>query len=84
MVIKADGEKLIVVISALGNQGVSLIDALQASSKSYRVRGVTRNTIKPECKEMEARGVEMVQGDYSKKETLVEAFKGADIVFVSF
>ena len=52
-----------------------------AKEEGWKVRGITRNPDKAQsrvCKE-----VEVVKGDLDDKESLVEAFKGADAIFTN-
>jgi uncharacterized protein YbjT (DUF2867 family) len=54
---------LIVVFGATGGQGGSVVDAIlndPKASEKFALRGVTRDTSKPNSKELEKRGVEMV------------------------
>jgi uncharacterized protein YbjT (DUF2867 family) len=68
-------KKIIAVIGATGNQGGSVVRALQASGQ-FHVRALTRNPGKhPEL------GDEVVEADLSRPETLRAAFEGAYGVF---
>ena len=72
----ADTRKLIAVIGATGQQGGSVVRALQASGE-FRVRAVTRHP------ETHARlADEVVKADMSRPETLRAALDGAYGVFV--
>ena len=77
---------LVVVVAATGLQGRSVIDALEQSDRPYRIRGFTRDPSKPAAQELAAQGVELVTIDPvpERKEDVQKAFKGADIVFVSY
>jgi len=72
---------LVVVVGAAGKQGSSVISALAASSKSYRVRGFTRDPTKPAAKAVAAKGVELIAVDVSVENTdaVKGAFRGVDI-----
>jgi uncharacterized protein YbjT (DUF2867 family) len=55
--------KIITVFGATGNQGGSVINSLLNDaqlSKTFKIRGVTRDTSKPAAQELEKRGVELV------------------------
>lgn len=55
--------KLITVFGATGNQGGSVIRAIQADpalSKEYKIRGITRDPSKPAAKDLAAKGVDVV------------------------
>lgn len=59
--------KIIAVIGATGAQGMAVVQDLLAPSKvgstsPWRVRALTRNANHPRAKELEALGVELVQG----------------------
>jgi hypothetical protein len=56
-----------------------------ASSKPYRLVGLTRDASKPASKEWERKGIEMKEVTIAvgNEDQLRAAFKGADIVFVS-
>jgi uncharacterized protein YbjT (DUF2867 family) len=75
-------KKVIVVIGATGNQGGSVIrHLLKTSADKWHIRGLCRNTTSEKAKELAGKGVEIVQSDVSKKDQLVQAFKGAYAVF---
>jgi uncharacterized protein YbjT (DUF2867 family) len=75
---------LIVVCGATGNQGGSVIRFLIESPKAYRIRGLTRDATKPNAKKLADQGVEVVSVDLTpeNKAKIVEAYTGADVVFV--
>ena len=52
-----------------------------AKEKGWKVRGITRNPDKAQSRV--GKGVEVVKGDLDDKESLVEAFKGADAIFTN-
>ena len=47
----------------------------------WSVRGITRNPGGESAKRLKSAGVEIVQGDLDDKESLVQAFKGAQVIF---
>ena len=72
---------LFVVTGSTGTLGGSVIKALVASSRPYRIRGICRDVDKPAAKALQAQGVEVVSADLGTKEGAERAFEGADIVF---
>lgn len=55
--------KLITVFGATGNQGGSVVKHILADaelSKSFKIRGITRDTSKPAAKALADQGVELV------------------------
>jgi uncharacterized protein YbjT (DUF2867 family) len=73
---ESTNKKVIAVVGATGQQGGAVLRALQAG-KQFRVRALTRNTVKH-------RGLadEVVEADLSRPETLRSAFSGAYGVFL--
>src|SRR6266446_6664938 len=69
-------KKLIAVVGATGQQGSSVVRALQ-SGKQFKVRALTRNPAKH--REL---ADEVIQADLNRPETLAAAFKGAYGVFL--
>ena len=56
--------KLLTVFGATGNQGGSVIRTIlddPVLSKEFKIRGVTRDAKKQSSKDLEAKGVEMVE-----------------------
>jgi uncharacterized protein YbjT (DUF2867 family) len=69
----------ILVGGATGRQGAAVIDELLA--RGYKVRALTR---KPEGKKalgLQAKGVEVVQGDYADQVSLLAAMQGIERMF---
>lgn len=73
---------LIVVVGSTGTQGGSVVKALAASTKSYRVRAITRDTSKPAAQALVALDSEVVAADTTVPEDLAKAFEGADLAFL--
>jgi uncharacterized protein YbjT (DUF2867 family) len=76
--------KLITVFGATGNQGGSVVRAILAHpdhSRSWKIRGITRDTSKPNAVALTQQGVEMVSADLSSKDSVLAAIKGSDAVF---
>ncbi|KAI9840666.1 MAG: hypothetical protein M1837_001390 [Sclerophora amabilis] len=72
--------KLIVIVGVTGNQGASVADVF-VKEAGWKVRGITRDPTKASSKALVERGIEVVKGDLNDKESLVEAFKGANVVY---
>lgn len=56
-------KQLLVVFGATGNQGGSVIRAVQEDSKlssQFRIRGITRDTSKPAAQNLASQGIEVV------------------------
>jgi uncharacterized protein YbjT (DUF2867 family) len=69
-------KKIIVVVGATGLQGKGVVNAL-IKDGSIKVRAITRNANK-----YQGQADEVVQGDLTDLESLINAFKGAHGVFV--
>jgi len=78
---KLDSALLFTVVGSTGTQGRSVVHAIKASTKPYRVRAITRDIGKPMAKELEALGCELVRADISTAEGCRRAFEGADVVY---
>ena len=76
---------LVVVVGSTGIQGGSVIHELAKSDKPYRIRALTRNATKPAALELAKLGAEVYTVDIiiGNEQSVNEAFKGGDIVFVS-
>ncbi|KAJ3496997.1 hypothetical protein NLJ89_g10407 [Agrocybe chaxingu] len=74
---------LVVVGGATGQQGGSVVRALQESDKAYRIRGLTRDVSKPAAKALAEQGVEMLSANLAieNKAQVLAAYEGAAIVF---
>lgn len=70
----------ITVIGATGQQGGSVVDALLERG-NVTVRALVRNPEGDKGKALAARGVELVQGDLTKPESIDKALTGADAAF---
>lgn len=75
---------LIAVVGSTGLQGGSVINALAASDKPYRIRGITRDPSKPKATSLSDRGVEVVKCNLTVDNgpEIEKAFQGATYVFV--
>ncbi|PNP74146.1 hypothetical protein FNYG_12520 [Fusarium nygamai] len=73
-------KKLIVIIGATGGQGGSVVNSFLNDSE-WRVRGITRNPSSQKSKNLEARGVEVVQADLDDRASLAKAFRDANVIF---
>jgi len=67
--------KVILVLGATGAQGGSVVNAL-LKDNLYKVRALTRNANSEKAKELKSKGVEVIEGDYSKVDDLRKALKG--------
>ncbi|KAL8726757.1 MAG: hypothetical protein Q9166_006496 [cf. Caloplaca sp. 2 TL-2023] len=74
--------KLLVVLGATGNQGSSVINAVQKHDPACKIRGITRNTLSAAAKALSEKGVEMVAARRTDQNALTSAFKGATAIFV--
>jgi len=71
----------VLVTGATGNQGGAVAEHLLASDVEFEVYGLTRDATGDRARELEGRGVEMVEGDLNDLETLRPAVSGVDAVF---
>jgi len=84
MISKSIMSKLLTVFGATGNQGGSVITRVLESSelsKTWKIRGVTRDVTKPAAVALKEKGVEMVTADMDSKESLAKAVQGSAAVF---
>nr|GAT49525.1 predicted protein [Mycena chlorophos] len=75
---------LVAVVGATGLQGGSVIAALEASDRPYRIRAFTRDARKAAAQKLAARGVELVELSLTVEnaEQVKAAFVGADFIFL--
>ncbi|CAI7627110.1 unnamed protein product [Penicillium crustosum] len=73
-------QKLIVVVGATGGQGGAVVSKF-LSDKTWKVRGITRNTQSERARALSAKGVEMVQANIDNLVSLDKAFEGATAIF---
>ena len=69
----------VLVGGATGRQGTAVVGELLR--RGYRVRGLTRKPDGKKALALEARGVEIVQGDYADQASLVSALVGVEKMF---
>ena len=74
-------KQMIAVMGATGTQGGGVVDEL-LDRQRFAVRVLTRNPNSAKAKALQAKGCEVVQGDFTKPETLEPAFKNAYGAFV--
>jgi len=67
--------RTILVAGATGAQGRSVVEAL-LKDKKWKVRALSRNASSDKAKELQSKGVEVLQGDYSNKDDLRKALNG--------
>ncbi|CAG84741.2 DEHA2A10274p [Debaryomyces hansenii CBS767] len=74
--------KILVVFGATGQQGSSVVSYVkERMSDRFKIRAITRDPYKPEAKALEESGVEVVKADLGDKQSIKQAFKGADTIF---
>jgi len=69
----------VLVMGATGNQGGAVIRYLLP--KGHHIRTLTRNPDSPKAKRLKEQGVEVMKGDFSDVDSLVNAAKGMDTVY---
>jgi uncharacterized protein YbjT (DUF2867 family) len=69
----------ILVGGATGRQGTAVVGELLA--RGYRVRALTRKPDGAKAQALKARGVEVVQGNYADKDSLLAAMQGIERMF---
>lgn len=81
---KSQQAPLVVIVGATGNQGGSVLKNLAESDKEYRIRALTRDASKPKAITLTEGGAELFEVDLKpeNKAKILEAFRGADIVYV--
>ena len=67
------------VTGATGNQGGACVEALL--KRGHQVRALTRNPASPAANGLRERGVEIAVGDFTDRDSLVRAARGADAVY---
>ncbi|KAJ3571974.1 hypothetical protein NPX13_g5199 [Xylaria arbuscula] len=72
--------KLICVIGVTGNQGGSVAQRF-LKDPNFKVRGLTRNPDSEKAQELAAQGIEIVQAELNDVQSLINAFKGANLIF---
>ncbi|KAJ6609050.1 NAD(P)-binding protein [Mycena sp. CBHHK59/15] len=75
---------LVAVVGATGTQGGSVIKALAASDKLYRIRGFTRDAEKKSAQELIRQGVDIVTVSLvlDNVREVYKAFAGANVAFI--
>jgi uncharacterized protein YbjT (DUF2867 family) len=71
--------KLVLVTGATGKQGGACVEALL--TRGHQVRALTRNSASPAANRLRERGVEITVGDFSDRDSLMRAARGADAVY---
>jgi uncharacterized protein YbjT (DUF2867 family) len=71
--------KLVLVTGATGKQGGACVEALLI--RGHQVRALTRNSASPAANRLRERGVEITVGDFSDRDSLMRAARGADAVY---
>ena len=76
--------KLLVIFGATGQQGGSVAKYVLADpvlSTEFKIRAITRDTSKPDAKELADKGAEVVQANVDDEASLKNALKDAHTVF---
>src|SRR4029077_19369941 len=71
--------KLVLVTGATGKQGGACVEALL--TRGHRVRALTRNSASPAANRLREQGVEIAVGDFTDRDSLMCAARGADAVY---
>ena len=71
--------KLVLVTGATGQQGGAVVEALL--TRGHHVRALTRNSASPAANRLREQGVEIAVGDFTDRDSLVRAARGADAVY---
>lgn len=76
---------LVVIVGITGGQGGSVANHLIESTKPYRLVGLTRDSSKSSAQQFADKGVKLQEVNIAvgNEVAVAEAFKGADVVFVS-
>ena len=72
-------QKTIAVLGATGVQGGSVIQAL-LKDKSWKIRGITRDTSKDAAKVLEKQSVEVVSANIDDEGSLLKAFEVSQLL----
>jgi uncharacterized protein YbjT (DUF2867 family) len=70
----------VLVTGATGQQGGAVARALRG--RAHRVRALTRRPDSAPARELDQLGIELAQGDFDDRDSLRQALKGVDAVFV--
>ncbi|KAF4496170.1 non-canonical purine ntp phosphatase [Fusarium agapanthi] len=73
-------KKPMVIIGATGGQGGSVVNSF-LNDPEWRVRGITRSPSSQKSRNLETRGVEVVQADLDDRVSLAKAFQDANVIF---
>lgn len=71
---------LICVIGVTGNQGGAVAQRF-LKDPNFEVRGLTRDPASEKARQLAAQGIEIVQAELNNVQSLVNAFKGASLIF---
>ncbi|PWY95008.1 NAD(P)-binding protein [Aspergillus sclerotioniger CBS 115572] len=72
--------KTIIIIGITGNQGHSIAQRF-LRDPTYHIRGITRNPSSPTAQALYAQGIELIPADLDDPQTLIPAFKDANLIF---
>jgi uncharacterized protein YbjT (DUF2867 family) len=79
MTMTTDQSKLVLVAGATGKQGGACVEALL--KRGHQVRALTRNPASQAANRLREWGVEIAVGDFTDRDSLVRAARGADAVY---
>jgi hypothetical protein len=82
MISQSSSSPLFVVVGATGTQGRSVIKAIKESSKSYRVRTITRDPTSAAAQALKDIGCETFKADVDDTRSLQGGFEGASYAFL--
>lgn len=78
---ESTARQLVLVTGITGQQGGAV--AAELSKRGYPLRGLTRDTGKPEAQALASRGVEMIAGDFSDPASIQAAVAGVYGIFLN-
>lgn len=73
-------KKIITIVGATGNQGISIINALSGKADLH-LRGLTRNPSGAQAQALAAKGIEIVQANLDDPASIKSAFAGSHIIY---
>jgi uncharacterized protein YbjT (DUF2867 family) len=74
-----NNKRFVLVTGVTGQQGGATAEALLA--RGHRVRGLTRNAASDRALSLSRKGVEIVEGDFTDADSILNAARGVDTLF---
>ncbi|KAL7940640.1 hypothetical protein V8C42DRAFT_362115 [Trichoderma barbatum] len=76
--------KTFAIVGATGQQGGAVVRHLAKNYSDAQIRAITRSPEKPNAKELLSLGpnVSLVEASFSDRKSLVQAFSGAEVIFL--